>query len=243
MSEFSGHHKSISRSRSRSIKQNAEYTITLSRKKPVFVPKSIKFIRGPQPRPRKFMMDANQWVSMPEVLSQIMVQENSLIQESRAQHLFPPTPETSMAELLNSFELSCYDPDDIMKTEQYRMFTEMISSIFQKNVIPFLLYDQEHTVTETIKSDILANTPAIFILRFIYYLPELLKYEDPESETSKKMQEGIKRLLDFCIENANEFFVLPSSYHRPTPQIPTHGQKHVSKTESHGNRAVKEKKK
>lgn len=179
---------------------------------------------------------------MPEILSQIMVQENSLIMESRAVHLFPPTQETSMKEFLNSFELS-FDPDDIMQTEQYREFTETVRSIFQKNIVPKLLYDSEHNNIETIKSDILRNTPAIFILRFIYDLPEYLKYEDPESEISKKMQDGIKKLIEFCVENASTFFVLPSSYHRATPTIPTHGSKYATKTDSHGSRAVKEKKK
>ena len=227
------HHK-MPRSRSRSVRQTGqENVIKLSRRKPVFVPKSIRFIRGPMPSSHQFVMDDNVWVSMPEKLSQLMVQEHVLIIEQKASHTFPPTPSTSIGAFFSAFELEYCEPDDPMKTELVKAFTDSMRSLFQKHLLSSLLYEPEHTI-DTIKTDMLQNTPAIFVLRFLYFLPSLLKYDDPNSEVAQPIQNGIKMLLEFAENHGNSFFVMPSVFHRPSASAPA--QKTASKSHGHKDR-------
>ena len=211
-----------------------ENIIKLTRQKPVFVPKSIRFVRGPVPTIHKFIMDGNAWVTMPESLSKIMLREHSLIVDSKAQHLFPPTPTTSVAAFLSSFEIENFDPDDIMKSEMVKCFSDTIRSLFTNYLISSLLYESEHTI-EVLKTDQLINTPAIFILRLLYFLPSLLRNEDPETDIAKNLQEGIEKLVQFADKNSSEFFILPSPYHKQVTGSTAHKTAQKSDRSGHGH--------
>lgn len=228
------HHK-MPKSRSRSGRLVVqENIIKLTRQKPVFIPKSIRFVRGPVPTTHQFMMDGNVWVEMPETLSKLMVREHSLIIDSKAQHMFPPTPGTSVAAFLTAFEIDNYDPEDIMKSEMAKCFTDTIRSLFTKYLLSSLLYEPEHTI-EVLKTDQLVNTPAIFILRLLYFLPTLLRTENPDSDIARNLQEGIAKLIKFADENSSEFFILPNPYHKQITGSTAQKTAQKSDRSSHGH--------
>ena len=120
-----------------------------------------------------------------------------------------------------------------MKTESIKAFTESMRNLFKTHLLNYLLYEPEHTI-DTIKTDMLQNTPAIFVLRFLYFLPSLLKNEDPNSEVAQPIQKGIKLLLEFAENHGNSFFLMPSVFHRPSGT--STAQKTASKSHGHKDR-------
>lgn len=234
MSEYNPSHHKMPRSRSRSVRQVSDAFIVLTRPKPLYVPKTIKFIRGPMPKNRQIVMDENCWVTIPETLSQILTQENSTIMEYRGSHQIPPTPQTSAFAFFSALEVHCFDPQNPQKTEMARAFCNSVASLFAKNVVQFLLYDSESHRADTIKMDPLKNTPAIFVLRFLYFLPSLLKDEDPTTELSKSLQDFLATLANFATKVADTLFILPTSIHKISTSIPSHGHKSASKSDSRG---------
>ena len=212
---MSDRHKA--RSRSGRIKGDFESSIIhIHRQEPIFVPKSIKFTRGTGSRARQPSLDKNSWVALTDPLVHIMSQECTMINDSHAQHRVPPPIETSVQGFLSAFERQYANIDDAMQCESIRSFVRSFGNIFSAHVILFLLYQSEKDISETIRANPLRNSPSIFLLRFLYFLPSLLKSEATDSEFSVFWQKNLEVLIAFATEKSDYFFVLPlASGHGP----------------------------
>ena len=209
MTEF-GSHK-LSRSRSQRLKGESDSTILhLTRKKPISVPKSITFIRGTAPRTRQAFLDANQWVSLDETLGQLISQESTMINDYHAQHPVPPPLETSAEAFISDFERSTVRLGDREQTESIRSFCKSFGSIFSAHVTLLLLYESEMHSADVIKQNPLRNSPAMYLLRFLYAFPSLMKSESTETASAKIMQKHLKELIKFATKNSKLYFVLPN---------------------------------
>ena len=82
--------------------------------------------------------------------------------------------------------------------------------MFNSVVIPSLLYESEKPFSEKLNANRLQNSPAIFILRFLYYFPHLMVNESPHSGAGKGMCDMIKELTSYCQKNCTIYFPLPS---------------------------------
>jgi len=226
----------FSRSRSKGFKSDTDSIILkLYRKTPLVVPEKIFFFRGPNQKSSQVVLEVNKWISMPESLTKILCQEHDLIFESNASHSFPPQPSTlSVANFLMKFELSMYDPDNVIQSGVIKAFTASISSMFSNSVINCLLYDKESRFLDAIRLNPLQNTPAIIILRFLYIIPNLMKNENTESDISCFVQTHLKHLTAFAEKNAQHFFLLPSVHHSNKTSSSI-GIKSASKTNNRSN--------
>lgn len=209
MSEFNSSHK-ISRSRSQRLKGESDSTILhLSRKKPIFVPKSLTFIRGTSPRTRQAYLDENKWIKLDESLSQLISHESTMINDFHASHQFPSPLETSAEAFLLEFERNYVHINDIKQTESVRAFCLAFGSIFSAHVTLVLLYENEMHSADIIRQNPLRNSPAMLILRFLYAFPNLMKNEPTDTPAALAMQEHLKNLISFAEKNSKYYFVLP----------------------------------
>lgn len=221
MSEFNSSHK-LSRSRSQRLKGESDSTILhLSRKKPIFVPKSLTFIRGTSPRTRQAYLDENKWVKLDESLSQLISHESTMINDFHASHQFPSPLETSAEAFLLEFERNYVHIKDLKQTESVRAFCLAFGSIFSAHVTLVLLYESEmHSSAEIIRQNPLRNSPAMLILRFLYAFPTLMKNEPTDTPAALSMQEHLRNLISFAEKNSKYYFVLPV-VHTPSSKIST----------------------
>ncbi|KAH0792272.1 hypothetical protein GPJ56_003798 [Histomonas meleagridis] len=209
MSDFGSRHK-LSRSHSKRIKGESDSTfLHLTRAKPIYVPKSITFTRDSTPRTQQAFLVENSWITLSDSLSHLISHESAMINEYHAQHIFPPPADTSVEAFLQHFERDSINLDDLEQCEMLKAFCISFSSMFSQHVPYFLLYEKEMTYSELIKQDPIRNSPAIFLLRFFYFLPTMLKSEKPDSEPSKRFQEYLKLMVDFATKNADLYFVMP----------------------------------
>ena len=199
----------MSRSRSQRLKGESDATILhLSRKKPLFVPKAIRFVRGTSSHTRQAFLSENSWVTLDESLSQLITYESKLFNDG-ARHLIPAPIETSAEAFLTEFESLNVDLSDRMKCESFRAFCSSFGAIFSAHVAIALLYPEEMPNANIIKIDPLRNSPAIYILRFLYSFPELMKNENPESLFAIEYQNNLKLLIEFASKHSKYYFVLP----------------------------------
>ncbi|KAK8884553.1 hypothetical protein M9Y10_043667 [Tritrichomonas musculus] len=209
MSDFNSSHK-LSRSRSQRLKGESDSTILhLSRKKPIFVPKTITFIRGTSTHTRQAYLDENKWVKLDESLSQLISHESTMINDFHASHQFPSPLETSAEAFLLEFERNHVQINDIKQTESVRSFCIAFGSIFSAHVTLLLLYENEMHYAEIIRQNPLRNSPAMLILRFLYAFPSLMKNEQTDTPAALTMQEHLKNLITFAEKNSKYYFVLP----------------------------------
>ena len=207
---MSDRHKA--RSRSGRVKSDLESSIIhIHRKEPIFVPKIIKFTRGVDSKTRQAVLDKNSWVSLTDPLYQLISDDYRLINDCHAQHEIPPPFDLSAQAFLNAFERNYADINDRMQCERIRAFVRAFGEIFAAHVILFLLHQSEKDVTETIRASPLRNSPAMFLLRFLYFLPNLMKSESTDSEFAVMWQQNLQLLIDFATERSAHFFVLPVS--------------------------------
>ncbi|OHT17435.1 hypothetical protein TRFO_12398 [Tritrichomonas foetus] len=210
MSENS--HK-LSRSRSQRLKGESDSTILhLSRKKPIFVPKSIRLVRGTSSRTRQAFLDENRWIKLDEPLSQLISHESTMINDFHAQHQIPSPIETSAQSFLLEFERCTVDLNDKVQCESVRSFCTSFGSIFSAHVTLVLLYESEMHSSETIKINPLRNSPAMYMLRFLYYFPTLMKNEPTDTPAAVSYQEHLKVLTEFASKKSKYFFILPTSH-------------------------------
>ena len=216
MSDFGSRHK-LSRSRSQRIKGESDSTILhLTRTKPIYVPKVITFTRDSTPRTRQAFLEENRWVTLTNSLAHLISHENTMINEYHAQHVFPPPLDTSVEAFISHFEREAIRLDDRMQCEGIRSFCTSFCSIFSQNVCTFLLYEKEMVHLDLINQNPLRNSPAIFLLRFFYFLPTLFKAERTDTEAAKQFQEEVKLLIDFAEKNANLYFIMPELAQAPS---------------------------
>ncbi|OHS98425.1 hypothetical protein TRFO_35163 [Tritrichomonas foetus] len=226
MSEFNSSHK-LSRSRSQRLKGESDSTILhLSRKKPIFVPRSITLVRGTSPRTRQAFLDENQWVTLDESLAQLISHESTMINDFHASHPIPSPLETSAEAFISEFERTTVDLSDKRQTESVRAFCKCFGSIFMAHVALLLLYESEMHSAEVIKQNPLRNSPAMFVLRFLYSFPSLMKNESADTPAAKTMQEHLKELIKFAAKNSKYFFVLPTA-HSSSKSGPTRSESRV----------------
>ena len=215
MADISNSQK-LSRSRSKNVRiENEPYIFKLNRIKQIVIPQKITFVRGPIQKTGTFIQEKNYWIFLPDQLTQLLFQEHTYIFESHMAHLFPPTNNINVLTFLSAFELYLYDPDNMLKSEKIKSFTSSIASLYSNNVVSSLLYETESSYVETIKIDPLRNTPAIFILRFLYYLPTIMKGENPDTEVSKNLKIDLESLIEFSSKNINRYFFLPGPSLQP----------------------------
>jgi hypothetical protein len=220
MNDFAARHKPP-RSRSGRVKIDGEPSILhLSRRKPIFVPKSISFVRGTAPRTQQALLADNVWICLTESLSQLITHEGRMINEFHASHAIPPPPSSSVEAFLSEFERRTVNLDDPMQCERIRAFCSSFANIFAAHVAWNLLYEAEMNYTEVIKQNPLKNSPAIFVLRFLYYLPSLFKTEPIDTPSALNMQANFKLLIDFAHEKRDRFFTLPKQVHTHPPPPP-----------------------
>lgn len=209
----------LSRSRSSRVKGELDSTIIhITRKEPIHVPKHIGFARGTAPITRQALLDENQWVTLSETLAQMISQEHSLISDYHVQHTFPSPPEKSVEAFLSAFERATVDLDDPIQYEEIRSFVRSFGEMFSSHVALFLLYEEETDskshektpIADIIRANPLRNTPAIFILRFLYYFPTMMKAEPTDTPAAEILQRNLKLLIDYATTHAQYFFILPS---------------------------------
>ena len=201
-----------SRSRSQRLKGDSDSThIFLKRPFSLVPPKKITFFRGENVHSKKAYLDENKWVKLPEGLSKLLSSEYSMITEIHATHILPPTPKTSVGAILSNFERHCIITSDPLEAELFRSFVLSISSIFSSHVSLCLLYDLEmnNSIEPIIRANPLSNSPSIYLLRFLYYFPDLMSYDVISDENlTEIIQKYLKTLIDFCQEHSH-LFVLP----------------------------------
>ena len=202
-----------SRSRSQHLKGDSDSThIFLKRPFALIAPKKITFYRGENIHSKSAYLDENKWVKLPNELSSLISHEYTMVTEIHAIHVLPPTPQRSVGEILSNFERQCIITSDPLEAEQFRSFVLMISSLFSAHVSLCLLYDLEmnnNSYEAIIKANPLFNSPSIYLLRFLYYFPDLMSSEDIADENlTKLIQKYIKKLIRFCKKNSN-LFILP----------------------------------
>jgi hypothetical protein len=201
-------------SRSHSARTKSEFetnTIRFTRPKPVFVPKSFSFLRGSANGSRQVSLDENIWIHLSGPLSKILSHENHVIAEYQGIHQIPSAPETCASAFLSEFERQTVSLDDPLQCELLRCFCASFANMFAANVCSYLLYESEVGYADTIKQNPLANSPAMFILRFLYALPGLMKTEPLDTPTALNMQNYLQILIDFATERGSQYFVWPVS--------------------------------
>lgn len=214
MADFNARNK-LSRSRSQRLKGESDSTfIKLCRKKPIQVPKSITFIRGTSQRTKQAFLDENKWVTLSESLSSLISHENTVINDYHSQHNIPSPISTSAEAFMSNFERKYADFNNPVMCESFRAFCRSFSSMFSQNVASCLLYESEMHFSDVIKANPLRNSPAIFLLRFLYYIPTLLRGESIDSLVALQFQSNLKLLIDYAEEVSKYYFVLPSSIHQ-----------------------------
>lgn len=194
-------------------KQNVDNLIILHRSRDIEIPKTIKFIRKNPLGSNKIYLAENRWLDLPEILSQKLTEENSIINSSAARHVFPSSISTSVYKFFETFRINhCYS-DDKKESDMNNACVDSVQSLFQKHIMGSLLYlseSSDNSITRIIKEDPLRNTPAIFVLRFIYFIPTLFEKDDPDSEHGQMWRNFFKKLTDFAAERHGDFFVFPS---------------------------------
>jgi hypothetical protein len=150
-------------------------------------------------------------------LSQLLSHDHRLVTEYHGQHTFPPPPEISVESFLSEFERTHVDLNEPRQCEGIRAFTAAFGNIFAAHVALTLLYESELHSAEIIKANPLRNTPGMFVLRFLYFLPTLMKAEATHTSSAIDFQEKLKLLISFATERREFYFVCPVS---PSPAKP-----------------------
>jgi hypothetical protein len=94
-----------------------------------------------------------------------------------------------------------------IQCEAIRGFATSIAALFSLHVCRNLLYESESSQDGIIKANPLKNSPAMFLLRFLYFLPSLMKNEPMRTKTAIHFQEKLRLLIDFATERRDFYFV------------------------------------
>lgn len=227
MSDNTSYTPKLSRSRSLRLKPQSDYgVINLHRSGPISVPKSIIFTRGTNPRAKSMYLDSNSWISLPDRLSRLISQENTLVSDYNTLHTIPTDPTNSVFAFLRGFELESYDPTNPILSDGVKSFCQSIETIFAQIVGSKLLYEPElnSATKDVLLANPVHNAPAIYLIRFLYYFPKMMQNSDPDSEVAQNLQANLRKLMEYGEGPGNHFFVLPSV----RPQIsPANGTKLV----------------
>jgi hypothetical protein len=89
--------------------------------------------------------------------------------------------------------------------------------MFSANVCSNLIYESELGGIDVLKANPLRNSPAMFVLRFLFSLPSLMKNEAPTTTSAKNFQEKLKILIEFATERKDFYFIwsVPPTAPRP----------------------------
>jgi hypothetical protein len=196
------------RSRGGRLKSENESTlIHLTRKKPIFFPKSVQFVRGVAPQSQQAHLDDNIWVNLSAPLSQILSHDHRVINDAHGQHQVPSPPDTSVEAFLFEFERCTVDLNNPIECEAIRGFASSVGYIFSSHVCRNLLYESELHFADIIKANPLKNSPAMFLLRFLYFLPTLMKNEPTKTATANNFQQKLQLLIEFATDRRDFYFV------------------------------------